>query len=60
MSRKNKEVSCNFDEVYKELPLEMRVRVNLTASSLLEIQRDNNAFCDDGVDRFAGEDGEEI
>ena len=55
MSKKDKEVSYDFSEVYKELPVEMRTRVNITASSLLEIQKGNEAFCDEGLDRFAEE-----
>ena len=59
MNKKDKEVSYDFGEVYKDLPLKMRARVNMTARDLLEIQRGNNAFCDDGIDRSAGEDGED-
>ena len=56
MDKKDKEVSYDFNEVYKELPVEMRTRVNITASSLLEIQKGNEAFCDEGIGGF-DEDG---
>ena len=58
MDKKDKEVSYDFNEVYKELPVEMRTRVNITASSLLEIQKGNEAFCDGGIDR-SEDDGED-
>jgi hypothetical protein len=43
MDRKNNEFLKILRDAYKGLPLKMRVRVNITAKELLEIQRENNA-----------------
>ena len=50
MSGNVNEVSCNFGEFYKGLPLKMRIRVNMTAGKLLELQKENKAFSDDAED----------
>jgi len=44
MNNENKKVSEFNNEDYKNLPLEMRVRVNMTARELLEIQRKNKVL----------------
>jgi len=44
MNNENKKVSDFNSENYKDLPLEMRVRVNMTANELLEIQKKNKAL----------------
>jgi hypothetical protein len=49
MNNENKKVSDFSNEDYKNLPLEMRVRVNLTARELLEIQRKNKALIEGEV-----------
>jgi len=58
MKNENKKVSDFSNEDYKNLPLEMRVRVNLTAMELLEIQRKNRALVEDVGEVDLGEDGE--
>jgi len=57
MNNENKKVSDFSNEDYKNLPLEMRVKVNLTARELLEIQKKNKALVEDGGDGDLGEDG---
>ena len=42
-----KKVSDYISEVYRDLPIRMRVRVNMAASELLEIQRKNKALFED-------------
>ena len=56
MDEKINEVSSISEEVYKDLPVRARARVNATARKLLEIQKGDKAFCDEGVDRSG--DGE--
>jgi hypothetical protein len=62
MDRKNKGFLKTLSEMYKNLPLKMRVRVNTTAVKLLELQKENNAFAVNAGDRSAederGEKGE--
>jgi len=58
MKNENKKVSEFSNEDYKNLPLEMRVRINLTARELLEIQRKNKALIEDGGEVDLGRDGE--
>jgi len=48
MNNENKKVSEFNSEDYKNLPVEMRVRVNMTANELLEIQRRNKALVEGG------------
>ena len=50
MNDKNKKVSEISSEDYKNLPIEMRARINLTASELLEIQRRNRVLVEGEVD----------
>jgi len=58
MNNENKKVSEFSNEDYKNLPLEMRVRVNLTARELLEIQRKNRALVEGGKKLSSCEDVE--
>jgi hypothetical protein len=60
MNNENKKVSDFSNEDYKNLPLEMRVRVNLTARELLEIQRKNKALVEDLEDLSSYEDGKNL
>ena len=60
MNNENKKVSDFIGEVYRDLPLEMRVRVNMTANELLEIQKRNKALVEDGGEVDLGEDGENL
>ncbi|GBU28797.1 hypothetical protein R84B8_02359 [Treponema sp. R8-4-B8] len=57
MNSKDQKVSDYVSKAYKDLPLEMRVRVNMTASELLEIQRKNKVLVEDGGDLSSYEDG---
>jgi hypothetical protein len=50
MTEKNKELPKALGDAYKGLPLKMRLRVNRTASRLLELQKENNAFQADAGD----------
>ncbi|MDR0320963.1 MAG: hypothetical protein LBI28_05620 [Treponema sp.] len=50
MNEKNKEFLESLGDDYKDLPPKMRVRVNATASRLLELQKENNAFLDNAED----------
>jgi hypothetical protein len=54
MDRKNKGFLKTLNDLYKNLPLKMRVKVNTTAGKLLELQKENNAFPVDAGDRSAG------
>jgi len=56
MNNENKKVSDFISEVYRDLPLEMRVKVNMTANKLLEIQRKNEALVDGGKKLSSYED----
>ena len=57
MNNENKKVSeFNFED-YKNLPLEMQVRVNLTARELLEIQRKNKALVEEAGEVDLKKDG---
>jgi len=58
MNNENKKVSDFISEVYRDLPVEMRARVNMTANELLEIQRRNKALVEDGGKVDLGRDGE--
>jgi len=58
MNGEDKKVSDFISEVYRDLPLEMRVRVNMTASELLEIQKKNKALIEDGKDLSSYKDRE--
>ena len=44
MGEENEKVSDCFSDDYKNLPLKARVKVNLTARELLEIQEKNKAL----------------
>jgi len=57
MEGKDKKVS-DLNKDYKDLPLKMRVRVNMTAKKILEIQKENKAFLSNAIDMSAHEDGE--
>jgi len=58
MNNENKKVSEFSNEDYKNLPLEMQVRINMTARELLEIQRKNKALVENVKDlRRDGEKG---
>jgi len=57
MNNENKKVSDFSNEEYKNLPLEMRVRVNLTARELLEIQRKNKALVEEAGEVDLKKDG---
>jgi len=56
MNNENKKVSDFISENYKDLPLEMRTRVNMTANELLEIQRKNKALIESGEKLSSHED----
>jgi hypothetical protein len=56
MDRKNKGFLKTLRDVYKKLPLKMRVRVNMTASELLELQKGNNAFAGDAGEKSLDEE----
>jgi hypothetical protein len=60
MNNENRKVSDFIGEVYRDLPLEMRVKVNMTASELLEIQRRNKALVEDGEKLSSCEDGKNM
>jgi len=60
MNNENKKVSDFIGEAYKDLPLEMRVKVNMTANELLEIQRRNKALVEDGGEVSSYEDGKNM
>jgi len=59
MNNENKKVSEFNCEDYKNLPTEMRARVNMTANELLEIQRKNKALVERVGYGDLGEDGED-
>jgi hypothetical protein len=44
MNKKNEENLKALGDAYKDLPLKMRVRVNITVAKLLAIQKKNSAF----------------
>jgi hypothetical protein len=56
MDRKNKGFLKTLNDLYKNLPLKMRVKVNTTAGKLLELQKENNAFPANAGDRSAEDD----
>ena len=56
MNRKEKKVSYDFSEDYKDLPQKMRTRVNLTARELLELQKKTNALLENTGDRSLEEE----
>jgi hypothetical protein len=56
MDRKNKGFLKTLSDLYKNLPLKMRVKVNTSASKLLELQKENNVFSVDAGDRSAGDE----
>jgi len=60
MNNENRKVSDFISETYRDLPLEMRIRVNMTASELLEIQRRNKALVEDGKKLSSYEDGKNM
>jgi len=57
MNNENKKVSEISSEDYKNLPIEMRARINMTASELLEIQRKNRALVE-GEESLSSHDDE--
>ena len=56
MNNENKKVS-ELSEAYRELPLKLRVKTNIAAIELLEIQRKNKALVEDGKRLSSYEDG---
>jgi len=58
MNNENKKVSEFNCEDYKNLPTELRTRVNMTANELLEIQRKNKVLVEGEGDLSSYEDGE--
>jgi hypothetical protein len=58
MNRKDKELPEDLGDAYKDLPLTMRVRVNMTASKLLELQKENNVFSANAGDRSLDDERE--
>jgi hypothetical protein len=56
MDRKTNKFHKVLRDAYKGLPLKMRVRVNMTAGELLELQKKNNAFLGNAGDRSAGDE----
>jgi len=60
MNNENKKVSDFISEVYRDLPLEMRVKVNMTANELLEIQKKNKALVEDGGKLSSFEDSKNM
>lgn len=47
--------TASISEAYKDLPLEMRTKVNMTASELLEIQKKDKALVEDAGGADLGE-----
>jgi len=60
MNNENKKVSDFISEAYRDLPLKMRVKVNITANELLEIQKKNKALVEDGEKLSSCEDGKNM
>jgi len=60
MNNENKKVSDFISEAYRDLPVEMQVRVNLTARELLEIQRKNKALVEGGEKLSSYEDSKNM
>jgi len=60
MNNENTEVSDFISEAYRDLPLEMRVKVNMTANELLEIQKKNKALVEDVEKPSSYEDGKNM
>jgi len=60
MNNENKKVSDFSSEAYRDLPLKMRVKVNMTASELLEIQRKNKALVEGAGKPSSYEDGKNM
>ena len=58
MPRENRKVSYDFSDNYKNLPLNMRIKVNVTAVELLEIQKKNDTFPEEEIELVFGEDRE--
>jgi hypothetical protein len=59
MDRKNKGFLKTLNDLYKNLPLKMRVKVNTSASKLLDLQKENSALAANAGDRSeADERGE--
>ena len=56
MDKINKGFLKTLSDMYKNLPLKMRVMVNKTATELLEIQKENNSFPDKVGDRSEGDE----
>ena len=59
MNTENKKVSEINCEEYKDLPIEMRTMINMTANELLEIQRKNRALVEGAGEVDLGEDGKD-
>ena len=58
MSTKNKKVSYDFYDDYRNLPLNMRAKVNITAIELLEIQKEDEKFHGGGGELGLEEEGD--
>jgi hypothetical protein len=57
MNNENKKVS-DISEAYRDLPLKLRVKANIAAIELLEIQRKNKALVEDAGEVDLHEVGE--
>jgi hypothetical protein len=60
MNNENKKVSEFNSEDYKNLPIEMRTMVNMTANELLEIQRKNKALVEGEESLPSHDDGKNM
>jgi len=56
MYSENKKVSYDFTDDYRNLPLNVRVKVNATARELLEIQKKNAALLEEAGEVGLSED----
>jgi hypothetical protein len=59
MPGKDKKVSYHFSDDYRELPPKMRVRLNMTANKLLELQKENSAYLTNVEDPSLDDDRED-
>ena len=57
MPKRDKKEPHNFSASYKKLPLMMRVKVNMTARELLEIQRKNETSIKNTEEADSGGNG---
>jgi len=59
MNNENKKVS-DLSEAYRDLPLKLRVKANIAAIELLEIQRKNKALVEGGREVSSNDDSKNI